>query len=89
MGLSPGGRFRREGQSRSFSLSVRLRTLTLENDTQSAAHNHTFAYSNSPSQQEKEKDSFGVETRGQMMLVEYSKFDEVVSGMEGFLGGME
>ena len=56
---------------------------------QSALHNHTFAYSNSPSQQEKEKDSFGVETRGQMMLVEYSKFDSVVTGMESFLGGME
>jgi hypothetical protein len=30
-------------------------------------------------------DSFGVETRGKLMLVPYSKFDTLVDGMDEFL----
>lgn len=51
---------------------------------QSCDHSHTFAFSSRPA--ERDADSFGVETKGQVMLMAYPKFDGMVKGMEGYFG---
>ncbi|KAI5480669.1 protein bcp1 [Pseudohyphozyma bogoriensis] len=53
----------------------------------SAEETHTFAYSAAPPKNA-DGDSFGVQTKGQVMLVPWSAFPTVVEGMESFLGSM-
>lgn len=68
--------------------------LVLPCPAQHATHTHTFAYSSSPprkgsatdSEEVATSDSFGVETRGQVMLLELAKFNEMVDGLEGYVG---
>lgn len=95
MDVSSRGRVHREGAlwsssrlaSLKSSLILPFASIPLQ---QFAAHTHVFPYSSSPKKDpEAGADSFGVETRGQVMLLPWTKFDEVVKGMEGFLGGME
>ncbi|GAA5954098.1 hypothetical protein JCM21900_002884 [Sporobolomyces salmonicolor] len=54
-----------------------------------AAHQHVFAYTHSKRSDEagSGEDQFGVDTRGQMMLVPWDRFGEMVEGLEGFVGG--
>ncbi|CEQ38600.1 SPOSA6832_00045, partial [Sporobolomyces salmonicolor] len=54
-----------------------------------AAHQHVFAYTHSKRSDEASsgEDQFGVDTRGQMMLVPWDRFGEMVEGLEGFVGG--
>lgn len=57
--------------------------------TQASLHTQTFSYTSSPTPNSEGRaaDSFGVETRGQMMLLEWGKFKGVVEGLEGFVTG--
>lgn len=52
---------------------------------QSCAGTHSFAFSGRP--REGGAEAFGVETRGQVMLMEYGKFAGMVGGMEAYFGG--
>ncbi|GAA6044228.1 hypothetical protein JCM8097_005278 [Rhodosporidiobolus ruineniae] len=52
-----------------------------------ATHTHVFSYKNAKRSAEGGADEFGVDARGQLMLVPWAKFDEVVEGMEGFVAG--
>lgn len=45
---------------------------------------HTFAFSGKP--QERAADAFGVETKGQVMLMRYERFAGMVGGMEAYFG---
>lgn len=52
-----------------------------------AEHRHVYNYTRSRRQgSDGAGDDFGVEQRGQLMLVPWSKFAEVVAGMEDFVG---
>ncbi|GAA5910537.1 protein-transporting protein BCP1 [Sporobolomyces salmoneus] len=52
-----------------------------------ATESQVFEYTNTKrSADASAEDQFGVDMRGQMMLVPAKKFDEVVGGMEGFIG---
>lgn len=54
---------------------------------QFAEHKHVYNYTRSRRQgQDGAGDDFGVEQRGQLMLVPWAKFAEVVAGMEDFVG---
>lgn len=67
---------------------------------QHATHSHTFKYSSSPRSSKGEAgvggggdgtgvngdDSFGVETRGQVMLVPWPRFEQMVQGLEAYVG---
>lgn len=52
----------------------------------SATHTHVFAYTRSSNLEETNQDSFGVKTKGQVMLLPWNDFATVVDGLEGFLG---
>jgi hypothetical protein len=52
---------------------------------QFATHTHVFPYSNAKRQEGGGADEFGVDSRGQLMLVPWEKFGEIVEGMEGFV----
>ncbi|GAA5936136.1 hypothetical protein JCM10213_004690 [Rhodosporidiobolus nylandii] len=52
-----------------------------------ATHSHVFSYTNAKRDAAGEE-QFGVDARGQLMLVPFSKFGEIVSGMEAFVGGV-
>lgn len=55
----------------------------------SAVHQHQFIYTSAPPPKSQDDDeSFGVETRGQALLVSWGEFDGIVKGLEGFLGGV-
>jgi len=54
---------------------------------QFASESQVFRYTNTTrSADASAEDQFGVDTRGQMMLVPANKFGEIVEGMEGFIG---
>jgi len=51
---------------------------------QSCSHTHTFAFTGKPA--DRAADSFGVETKGQVLLMPYPKFGAMVKGMEAYFG---
>ncbi|POY75351.1 hypothetical protein BMF94_1580 [Rhodotorula taiwanensis] len=53
----------------------------------SATHTHVYKYTRSRRQgQEGNNEDFGVEQRGQLMLIPWAKFAGIVEGMEAFVG---
>ncbi|KAM0752893.1 hypothetical protein T439DRAFT_323503 [Meredithblackwellia eburnea MCA 4105] len=50
-----------------------------------SSHKTIFAYSSAPKKNE-DGDSFGVETKGQIMLMEAVKFPQLLEGIEAFIG---
>ncbi|KAM0791991.1 hypothetical protein ACM66B_007103 [Microbotryomycetes sp. NB124-2] len=50
-----------------------------------AEHHHVFAYTHANKQSATEQEAFGVMTKGQLMLVPWSKYDQVVEGMQEYL----
>ncbi|KAK4052242.1 Mss4p nuclear export [Microbotryomycetes sp. JL221] len=50
-----------------------------------AQHQHVFKFSHSNKQSNAEQDSFGVLTKGQLMLIPWLKFENVVKEMEEYL----
>ncbi|GAA5917440.1 hypothetical protein JCM6882_008665 [Rhodosporidiobolus microsporus] len=54
-----------------------------------STHHHIFNYTQARrTEGGGEQDAFGVDARGQLMLVPWDKFGEIVEGMEGFVGGV-
>jgi len=53
---------------------------------QFASEKQVFQYTNTKrSADSSETEQFGVDSRGQMMLVPFDKFSEMIQGMEGFI----
>lgn len=72
----------------SLAPSLGKSTLTRFHLAQLSDHRVVFPYTLTPKKDEG-GDSFGVETRGSMMLVPGAKFSTLVEGLEGFLGGSD
>ncbi|GAA5985555.1 hypothetical protein JCM11641_007992 [Rhodosporidiobolus odoratus] len=56
-----------------------------------ATHSHVFKYTHSKrdgTMTTGQEEQFGVDARGQLMLVPWDKFGEIVEGMEEFVGGV-
>jgi hypothetical protein len=55
---------------------------------QHATATHTFKYSSAKTATDANAaaDSFGVETRGQLMLLPWTNFNDMATGLEGYVG---
>ncbi|GAA5828033.1 hypothetical protein JCM11251_005700 [Rhodosporidiobolus azoricus] len=53
-----------------------------------STHHHIFSYTQARRTEGGEQDAFGVDARGQLMLVPWAKFGEIVEGMDEFVGGV-
>lgn len=67
--------------------SHRIRRLTVTLPAQFAEHTHVFDFSNNSRRAEGGgQDQFGVDMKGQLMLVPWPKFSDIVDGLEAFVG---